>query len=318
MPVIETFSKRKKKREQAGAPVVYQYDSLPQAFRVQVAHIWDTSLGDFDPHHLQVSQLTPSHLWRGIHNTVARELGVFELGQRYGDFKERCVQHLLTADIEDALDIIELSFRVIDSPQGLRAVHPWYRESLRQDPEDAIEELNHRFREHGIGYQFVGRDLVKVDSQYVHAEVVEPAVRLLHQDEFRGPSDEFLRAHEHYRKGRHKEAVAEALKAFESTMKAICDARGWAYPANATAIPLVKVLIDNGLVPSDLQSHFGSLRAAMESGLPTISNKTSRHGQGAVPRPIPEHIASYALHLAAANIVFLVRAHEAMGKRGSP
>ena len=105
--------------------------------------------------------------------------------------------------------------------------------------------------------------------------------------------------------------MAEALKSFESTMKAICAARGWTHAPNATAKPLVDVLFAKGLIPKELEAHFSGLRAAMESGLPTLSNQTSRHGQGPEPRPIPGHFAAYALHLAAANIVFLVEAHHA-------
>jgi hypothetical protein len=95
-------------------------------------------------------------------------------------------------------------------------------------------------------------------------------------------------------------------------MKAICAARKWSHPANATAIPLIKVIFEKGLIPKDLESHFSGLRSAMESGLPTISNKTSRHGQGPEPTTIPPHFAAYALHLLASNIVFLVEAHKAM------
>jgi hypothetical protein len=64
-----------------------------------------------------------------------------------------------------------------------------------------------------------------------------------------------------------------------------------------------------GLIPPELENHFIGLRTAMESGLPTVRNKTSGHGQGAVPVTIPPHVTAYALHLAAANIILLVEAH---------
>jgi hypothetical protein len=62
---------------------------------------------------------------------------------------------MLSADTDGALDIIEISFRVIDRLS--RKFHPYQREKARitQDADDALEELNQRFREHGIGYQFV-------------------------------------------------------------------------------------------------------------------------------------------------------------------
>jgi hypothetical protein len=77
------------------------------------------------------------------------------------------------------------------------------------------------------------------------------------------------------------------------------------------AKPLLDLLFTKGLIPAELQTHFGSLRSALESGLPTISNRTSRHGQGPEPTEVPSYIVAYMLHLAASNIVFLVEAHKA-------
>ena len=91
-------------------------------------------------------------------------------------------------------------------------------------------------------------------------------------------------------------------------MKTICDRRKWAYPANATAKPLLDVLYQNGLIPPELQSQFTALRSLLESGLPTLRNRTSGHGQGSEAREVPPHVAAYALHAAAANIVLLVEA----------
>jgi Domain of unknown function (DUF7014) len=128
----------------------------------------------------------------------------------------------------------------------------------------------------------------------------------------RSPAEEFVKAFEHHRHGRDKEAVSEALKAFESTMKAICTLRNWTFDSTATAKRLIQTAIDHGLIPSELECHFSGLRTAMESGLPTVRNRTSGHGQGAVPVSLPPYVAAYALHLAAANIVLLVEAHKAL------
>jgi hypothetical protein len=217
----------------------------------------------------------------------------------------------LTCTAEQALDIIELSFNVLDTIVRKHAANLVYLEAT-QEPDDAIAELNHRFREHAIGYQFMGGQLVRVDSQYIHDQVVEPALVLLHERGFKGPEDEFLRAHEHFRAGKNKEAIVEALKAFESTMKAICDERKWQYSSTATAKDLINVLFAEGLVPSYLQTQFTALRTTLEAGLPTARNKTSGHGQGSNRVVVPDHLAAYTLHLAAANIVLLVQAHKNM------
>ncbi len=122
-------------------------------------------------------------------------------------------------------------------------------------------------------------------------------------------------AHEHYRKGKMKEAISDALNAFESTMKAICDENGWNYPGNATAMTLVNTVLDNGLVPPYMQTHFAGLRSTLEAGLPPVRNKNSGHGQGFFVKQVPAYLAGYALHLAATNIVFLVEAHEARNRK---
>lgn len=138
------------------------------------------------------------------------------------------------------------------------------------------------------------------------------ALLLLHDEEFRGAEEEFLNAHKHYRDGRQKEAIADALKAFESTLKTICDRRSWSYDPKATAKPLLDVVLQNGLVPPELEPQFSGLRAALESGLPMIRNRKGGHGQGQEPVTVPPHIVAFALHLAAANIVFLVEAHRTL------
>jgi uncharacterized protein DUF7014/AbiJ-like protein len=310
----ETFSKRLKRESQAGQPDPYQYDTLPHGLRVQIALIWRTTIGIF---YLpgEWSRSSPSisnEFWLDIHNTVAREHGLFYLGSLDKAMDERCAEYLLNAPTFQALDIIEYSFRVIDLKLRALPVGSSERAGIKQGPDDAIDELNDRFREHAVGYQYTGGIITRLDSQFAHAEIVKPALSLLNDRGFKGPGDEFLQAFDHYRHGRHKEAVADALKALESTAKAICAARQWSHPSNATALPLLKLLFENGLIPAELESHFAGLRSALESGLPTLSNKTSRHGQGPDPVIVPPHFAAFALHLVASDIIFLVQAHRAL------
>jgi|KBSMisStaDraftv2_1062788.scaffolds.fasta_scaffold176677_2 uncharacterized protein DUF7014/AbiJ-like protein len=314
MAIFETFSKRQKRLERAGQQDVYQYDNLSQPFRVQVVHIWNSAIGNyFRSSGYSATKVSPANeLWELIHSTLCRERGVFSLGEVGAKPDSQCKQFILSSEADGALDMIEFSFQVID--RFARRFHPYQIQEAKitQTADDAIGELNQRFREHGIGYQYVNGELIRIDSEFIHAEAVKPALSLLNQAGFDGPADEFMRAFEHYRHGRLKESVAEALKSFESAMKAICKARNWPHAPNATAKPLIDTLFENGLIPSELQGHFTGLRAAMESGLPTISNRTSRHGQGADPVSIPPHIAAYALHLAASNIVLMVQAHNAL------
>ena len=122
-----------------------------------------------------------------------------------------------------------------------------------------------------------------------------------------------MKAHGHYRAGETKDAITDANNAFESTLKAICDQRGWQYSNGARASDLLKVVRENGLLPSYLDNSFDQLAATLKSGLPKVRGEEGAHGQGAIPRETPDYVASYALHLAAAKILFLAQAHEEMG-----
>jgi hypothetical protein len=181
------------------------------------------------------------------------------------------------------------------------------RENESKRADKAIEELNTRFQEHGIGFQFIDDKIIRIDSELIHSEVVKPALVLLHGNEYDGAHSEFLKAHEHYRHGNTKETLNECLKALESAMKTICDKRKWQYQPNATCSILIQICIDNGLIDTFWNAHFSALRSTLESGVPTARNKLGGHGQGSTIVKVPMHIAAYVLHMTAACIVFLVK-----------
>ena len=304
MPVIDTFAKRMERARNAGKPVIYEYYELPEKFRVQVVYI----LGDL------LNQIGAVD-WDGIHSAIGREMGVFDLVDEYYQHstEEQCRIFILgSKDIEQILSLIEVAFILTDNSIK-RKPYPLYYSDL-PILNSAISELNQRFQENAIGYQYQNPpgQIVRVDSQYLHAEAIEPAVSLLYDEGFTGASDEFLQAHKHHREGNNKAAISSALNAFESAMKTICDIRGWKYDdQKATASALIRTLLDNNLIPSEMQSHFTGLRTTLESGVPAIRNRFAGHGQGSEPVEVPDYLASYALHLTASNIVFLVEAHKA-------
>ena len=215
--------------------------------------------------------------------------------------------------VDHLLYLIEFTFRCID--EDIREILQDYQRQgelkVSQLPEDAISELNHRFREHAIGYQYNNGQIVRVDSGFIHAEVVVPALSLLSSQHFKGAEQEFRSAHEHYRKKEYKDAIVDALNAFESTMKTICDKCGWSYSKAASAKELINVVLENELAPKYLQSHLSGLRSVLEAGVPTVRNKTSGHGQGAQLITVPEYLAAYVLYLTASNIVLLVEGYKA-------
>ena len=135
--------------------------------------------------------------------------------------------------------------------------------------------------------------------------------RWANHKQFEGAQEEFLNAHEHYRKRNMKDALNSCLKAFESVMKTICDKRGWQYDKNtSTAKGLINICFDNELIPKFWESHYSHLRLLLESGVPAGRNKTSAHGQGPTSTSVPDYLAAYMLHSTAATIVFLAEAEK--------
>jgi AbiJ N-terminal domain 4 len=303
MRVLDLFSKRRK-RLRGEVPEVYQYDKVPQSLRVQIVHIWEDAFGDPDLSYSQTDDV-----YKQIHDSLAREYGVFRLSKKGNSPRSVLIDFLLNCEEhEKVIDAIELSFKYMSVIRYDSEFHALSTPSMTA--EDAVDELNHRFREHGVGYQFESGEIIRVDSEYIHADAVKPALVLLRERQYEGANDEFLKAHEHYRHGRYKESLNECLKSFESTMKAICEQRKWPYNPTDTASRLIDLCFKNGLIPSFLQSEFTSLRTTLESGVPTVRNKLGGHGQGLEQIAVPDWLASYLLHLTATNIILLVEAEK--------
>ena len=301
MAIFDLFSKRQK-RLSGDAPDVYTYDELPQRLRVQIVHIIRDAIGD----DRNFSGKT-EEVYKFLNDTLCREYGKFSLVEGYNVSKKEQVLNFLlqSPKTDDVIDVIELSFKYIE--RIIKKDHQYdYSSNVKITPDDAISELNERFKENGIGYSFDGSEIFRVDSTYVHSEITKPAIALLWNNKFKGANEEYLKAHEHYRHGRNKECLTECLKAFESTMKVICNEKGWAYNQTDNAKKLIQVCFQNELVPTFTQNQFTSLQNLLESGIPTIRNKLGGHGQGQTPQTVGDEMTRYGLNLTGANIIFLV------------
>lgn len=301
MAIFDLFSKRQKKLR-GEVPDVYVYDSVPAALRVQIVHILRDVCGS-DSFNASYA----SDVYEAINGVLCREYGLFQLVQ-YAQSEQEAVEKFFLAqqDTERVLDVIELAFRAVDV-----VVREVSRHNSRRkiEPDEAIADLNSRLKEHGVGYQFESGELIRVDSEFVHAAAVKPVLALLRTKGYEGANEEFLKAHEHYRHGRHKECMVDALKAFESTLKTICTKRGWVIPSTPTAQTLISTCMEKGLFPAFLETQMGAVRTLLGSGLPTVRNKLGGHGQGAEPVQVPDYMARYALNLAATSILLAVEAN---------
>ncbi len=291
MAIFKIFSKRQKELR-GETPNVYTYDELPHALKVQIILLWEDVLGHYN-----------DDIYEMVSETFCREHGLLQLP--IGKIKmhpNTLANYLLqTNNVEKQLDIVELSFKYINEVDLFESY---------SNASDTTNELNMRFKEHGIGFQFVEGEIIKVDSELIHSESVQPALRLLNEQNYQGAQQEFLGAYKHYNHGKNKEALNECLKSFESTMKAICDKRKWPYQSNATAKKLIQICFDNELVPKFWQQQLRSLSSILESSIPTGRNKLSAHGQGATPTIVPDYLVAYMLHMTASTLLFLTTAEK--------
>lgn len=293
---------------------MYRYDMIPPQLRVQIVHIWQDTLGDpnKDDDYSGIKRTT----YQNIADALCREYGVFFLGAKnqrqyrsYHPFDELVSFFLSETEIEKIIDVIEITFITID--KSIRRYDYFNSSNFDYIVNKSIEELNIRFREHSVGYFYNNDKIIRIDSQFIHDSVVKPSLVVLHGKLYSNAEAEFLSAHTHYRDGKHREALVDCYKAFESVMKIICTKRKWEFDANKSANHLVDVLMKNGLIPSYWQNHFNSLRTILETAIPTPRNKTAGHGAGAALMPTPPaDLVAYVLHMTAATILFLTESEK--------
>lgn len=323
MAIHDLFSKRQAQLRQQ-APDVLHYDDVPQVLRVQIVRIMSEAwrqLRDF----LYVPP--EGTVYDDIKEILCHEYGLLESEQLFDGPATRhhdLVRYFLDlVRTERVLDVVQLGFHaILNAPDkyGTRAV-PFGGKLSEQElqtaatvtAQRAVQELNDRFREHRVGYQFSGRMIIRVDSEWMHAEVMKRCLVILSGSDYSGAQDEFLRGHEHYRVGNMKEAINECLKSFESVMKVICEKRGWSGADDASASKLISICFEGGLIPSFWSQHFNALQSLLKGGVAPARNKLSAHGQGAIPTGVPRHLVGYVINMTASAILFLTEA-EAAGR----
>lgn len=302
--MFKLYSERQ--RDKNGEPEVYIYDSFSSAFRTQLFLIISDVLS-------RIRSFSNRAIWTELHNVFCREKGIKSLGSveadAYDDFraKHNFEEYIDAATDMDLLDIIDFVFRVF---------YNIYRGSFGHNSligidetiDKAIAELNRRFEQHRLGYEFTNGEITRIDNKVVHKEFIKPAINLLCTEGFEGAEAEYMKAFEARLQGDNKTAIVEAEKAFESAMKTICLKRGFAFDQEKdSAKKLISILKDNNFFPGYMEDHLNTVAKALENGAPTVRNKTSGHGQGEEIVEVPNSYAEYVIGLVAVNMVLLVK-----------
>ncbi|KGA81109.1 hypothetical protein KQ41_20085 [Lysinibacillus fusiformis] len=283
---------------------VFEYEKIDEKCRIQINHV----LTEIIPRNREKFD----DIWKSLEFNLCKELGKLKLGDTFNS-EQNILYHLLKCKDKEYIDSLDFVVYFINWKMDAieSAYSYWGNRYPRHVIETKINEISYRLRQNSIGYEVLDGQLIRIDNQYVHDEIVKSAVKLLHEKDFRAVSDEFFKAHEHYKEGDYKDAIVSAGRAFESTMKTICSKNGYSYDAERdTANVLIKRLFDNGLIPSYMQNHIQGLRQALENSAHVLRNKNGGHGQGDVIVDVDDSIVRYTLNLCATNIVFLVERYK--------
>ena len=322
MPITDIFSKRQK-RMRGDVPDVYQYETIPRELRVQVVRIIDRVFRQMYPYFVNIDSFDidlielghhqfDEHIeleekfdrwhesnlrnnYEQIYELLCQEYGALSLGN--SDDPCEAVRSFLieTSDTEKAIDVMEVSFRFME-----RYINAHSEDTQKYLTRAAISELNHRFLEHGVGYQYESGQIIRIDSQFIHAEIVRPALHLLSASIFKSANDEFLRALQSFQKQEWGNCVTRCANSLESVMKIVCKEKGWEEnPDKLRAARLLRIVVEN----SNLDPYYVKLLE-----LPHIirNEKGGVHGTSEIPTVLPEHIAQFVVNMTASSILLLV------------
>lgn len=293
MPVFDLFSKRNQ------PPPELQRDHLPVKVRNQFMIAWKAM--PTDPRYENIFDL--------VNQVLCREHGIMRLASVANTFlefsgeqalKEEFFYFFQCADNTPLLiDSVELFFRIALANARYAGTPGTIAAEVREIGK-LIDEFNCRFRENGVGYEISTESgyITAVTSQVLHREVVSPALQLLTHPDFATANEEYQTAHGNFRNRNYVDCLTYCGKAFESTLKIICDKKGWQYNQTDAASPLLRSYMQN----SGLPTYFETLLMIIA----TLRNKMGAHGQGTQPVQVPEHFAKYALHATGAAILLLV------------
>jgi AbiJ N-terminal domain 4 len=313
--IFETFARRKRQQSRNGEPEIYIYDQAPGHMRYQIGEALSEGIGPFhrSSGYAVHGARNANDIWEQIDRICRKEIHSYLSYCEKKDLSARFLNYILQVeDVEDFLSAVEIGC------VGLRTIsdiypfdEPSYR-GAQQKVVDAIEEINARFEEHSVGYQFENGQIIRVDSKVTHAEIIKPALILLTAPAFSKANEDFMTAHRHYRANEFKDCVTAANRAFESMLKAICDTEKWEYGKGDRAAELVTKVTNKGLFTRYFDRSLDSYVAMLKAGLPAVRNDAGSHGEGLAAAAVTAGIARFAINLTATNLVFLGDSYSAM------
>ena len=271
------------------------FDRLPSKLRVQFKFIMDKVLNITD--------------YMAIHEMLCEKYGELSLGfYEIGVNDKETLTDVLTNDnynLELIFDLMELliKYKVKDMEGS------FYKKDYVIEYINEIQDLiNLRFKESSMGYRMINGQIIRQDSETTFKEIIEPTINLTYNRLFKNVNIGFVDAIKEYQSGDNKDCIVKLLKAFESTLKIICDEKGWEYTETDRCSILINICFDNDLVPQEMKSEFTSLNSLLQSGIPPVRNNFAGHGEGGEERVVEDYLARYAINITGSCILFVIEA----------
>lgn len=204
------------------------------------------------------------------------------------------------------LDLIELLSRWFNKYYG--------EKDFSEQMDDMINDV---FRSNGIGYEMIANQIIHKANDVVHSEIVRPSLYFLSDTIYQGANEEMLRAFSEFRNDNYLGAIQNASNAFESTMKIIIEKNGWEVVSrngqaprlnNASANVLIHTISENSGIERFHRAALNGLKESLQA-LSTLRNDHTGHGRGSVIRETYIQHCEFALHTAATNILYLIKAY---------
>ena len=292
--ISNLYSDRNKARN---VDEVIIFDELPKKLRVQFNFILKDILYDYERN------------YERVHEMLCRKYGKLSLSSKYplGKFDNRALEEALTKDDYDFNLIFDMMELAIKYRINQIRYDGFYDEEV-EFINNVQKSINTCFKESSMGYEMVNCQIIRKDSEVTFTEIIEPTITLTYNELFENVNVDFVNAIKEYQTGDNKDCIFKLLKAFESTLKIICDENGWEYNETDRCSKLINICFDNDLVPQEMKSEFTSLNSLLQSGIPPVRNNFAGHGEGGEERVVEDYLARYAINITGSCILFVIEA----------
>lgn len=276
-----------------------EFDILPNELRIQLVYIWEQFFSQrYFPKEISdgctkelVKILMKEHALESWPQTLQRSTNIHKIGIYFKKLE----------NVEKCIDVVEIILTLIENSQNL-ITSLGYPYNLDYNSNEVINEINDRFKLHGIGYQYLNFKILRLDSIILNSQLVEKTFTLLNSEKYKNVNTEFLTAHDHFRHKRNSDCVVWCLKSFESTIKIIANENNWTFKENLTARPLIQLLFNNNFFPKHTDQLIINFKTFLENSISLIRNKKGGHGAGNEVNIVPDSITQYMLYITGASI----------------